>query len=275
MKVLVIGSTGVAGRKVIPRLVQRGFEVTAMVRSEKDIQKFEVLASNVVIGDILAKNSLDVALEDCDVVINLATAIPNWDQTDKIRNIGTKNLVEMAQKHKVKIIQQSIIFLYGDQKDNLVDENTPIQPFPLIQSAANMEETIINSEVDYLILRGGTFYGTGTNMEDNLYELAKNNNLKVSNNEHSFNSLINVHDFAQACVDAVDSDSNKEIYNVVDDYNVNDQELYSYINKLFNNGETQNGGERFLPSLKCSNAKIKKDLGWDPSFSSYRSVIEV
>ena len=121
MKVLVIGSTGVAGRKVIPRLVENGFEVTAMVRNEKDIQKFEALASNVIIGDILAKHSLDVALQNCDVVINLATAIPNWDQTDKIRNIGTKNLVEMAKKHKVKIIQQSIIFLYGDQADKPVD----------------------------------------------------------------------------------------------------------------------------------------------------------
>ena len=181
----------------------------------------------------------------------------------------------MAQKHKVKIIQQSIIFLYGDQKDKWVDENTPIQPFPLIQSAANMEETIINAEVDYIILRGGSFYGTGTNMEENLFELAKSKNLKVSNNEHSYNSLINVHDFAQACVNAVESDANKEIYNVVDDYNVNDQELYSYINKLFNNSETQSGGERFLPSLKCSNAKIKKDLGWKPTFKAYKMVIGV
>jgi len=275
MKVLVIGATGVAGRKVIPRLMQSGFEVTAMVRSEKDIERFENIASNVIIGDILAKHSLDMALKNCDVVINLATAIPNWDQTDKIRNTGTKNLVEMAQRHKVKIIQQSIIFLYGDQADKIVDENTLIQPFPMIQSAANMEEIIMNAEVDYLILRGGTFYGTGTNMEDNLFELAKDKNLKVSNNKHSFNSLINVHDFAQACVDAVSSNVNKEIYNVVDDYNVSDQELYSYINKLFNNEETQSGGERFLPSLKCSNVKIKKDLGWEPSFKSYKSVIGV
>ena len=104
------------------------------------------------------------------MVINLATAIPNWYQTDKIRNTGTKNLVEMAQKHKVKIIQQSIIFLYGDQEDKMVDENTLIQPFPMIQSAVNME--------------------------DNLFELAKVNNLKTSNNKYSFNSLINVHDFA-------------------------------------------------------------------------------
>ncbi len=275
MKVLVIGSTGVAGRKVIPRLVQSGFEVTAMVRSEKDIERFEEIASSVIIGDILAKHSLDMALQNCDVVINLATAIPNWDQTDKIRNLGTKNLVEMAQKHKVKIIQQSIIFLYGDQEDKMVDENTSIQPFPMIQSAANMEETIMNAEVDYLILRGGTFYGTGTNMEDNLFELAKDKNLKVSNNKHSFNSLINVHDFAQACVNAVQSNANKEIYNVVDDYNVSDQELYSYINKLFGNEETQSGGDRFLPSLKCCNSKIKKDLGWEPSFKSYKSVIGV
>ena len=39
MKVLVIGSIGVAGRKVIPRLVQNGFEVTIMLRSKKDIQR--------------------------------------------------------------------------------------------------------------------------------------------------------------------------------------------------------------------------------------------
>ena len=133
----------------------------------------------------------------------------------------------------------------------------------------------MNAEVDYIILRGGTFYGTGTNMEENLFELAKDKNLKVSNKKHSFNSLINVHDFAQACVDAVQSNVNKEVYNVVDDYNVNDQELYSYINKLFDNEETQSGGERFLPSLKCSNAKIKKDLGWEPSFKSYKSVMGV
>lgn len=122
MEVLVIGSTGVAGRNIIPQLMAAGHTVTAMVRNKNDLEKYSKIANKSVMGDILDINSLDNAMKNCKCVINLATAIPNWEQTDKIRNEGTKNLVKVALKYNVKIIQQSIIFLYGDQKDNIVDE---------------------------------------------------------------------------------------------------------------------------------------------------------
>lgn len=269
MKVLVVGSTGVAGRNIVPQLISAGHSVTAMVRNQKDLKK----SSNGVLGDILDIDSLDKAMKDCECVINLATAIPNWEQTDKIRNEGTKNLVEIALKHNVKIIQQSIIFLYGDQKDSIVDENTPIQPFELIQSAANMEETIINSGVEYIILRGGTFYGEGTGTEDAWYKLAKENKLLLSDNEFSYNSLIHVSDYTNACALAANSKYSKVIYNVVDDYNVGDKELYDYINNQVGNGETKMGGDRFLPSLRVKNEKIKKELNWKPLYSSYKEAL--
>jgi hypothetical protein len=68
---------------------------------------------------------------------------------------------------------------------------------------------------------------------------------------------------------AVASKHTKVIYNVVDDYNVNDKELYDYINNIFNNDESKNGADRFLPSLKVSNKKVKKELLWKPIYSSY------
>ncbi len=40
MKVLVIGSTGVRGRKVVPRLVENRHEVRALVRRESAIANF-------------------------------------------------------------------------------------------------------------------------------------------------------------------------------------------------------------------------------------------
>jgi nucleoside-diphosphate-sugar epimerase len=209
MKVLVIGSTGVAGRNIIPQLISAGHTINAMLRNQEDLEKYSELVDTSVLGDILDIDSLDNAMKDCECVINLATAIPNWEQTDKIRNEGTKNLVEVALKYNVKIIQQSIIFLYGNQQDNLVDENTPTQPFELIQSAANMENTIINSGVEYIILRGGTFYGEGTGTEDNWYNLAKEKKLLLSDNEFSYNSLINVNDYTNACTKAVKSKYNK------------------------------------------------------------------
>ncbi len=273
MKVLVIGSTGVAGRNIIPQLVSAGHTVTAMIRNQEDLEKYSQVIDTSILGDILDINSLDNAMKNCECVINLATAIPNWEQTDKIRNEGTKNLVQVALKYDVKIIQQSIIFLYGDQKDNLVDEDTKIQPFELIQSAANMEETIINSNVEYIILRGGTFYGEGTGTEDNWYNLAKEDKLLLSDNKFSYNSLIHVNDYTNACTLAVNSKYLKTIYNVVDNYNVSDKELYDYINNTFNNGETKTGGVRFLPSLRVQNKKIKKELNWKPLYGSYKTTL--
>lgn len=273
MNVLVIGSTGVAGRKVIPQLISAGHNVCAMVRNEKDLEKYSKIAHSSVLGDILDISSLDTAMQNVQCVINLATAIPNWEQTDKIRNEGTKNLVQSALKYKVKIIQQSIIFLYGDQQDKLVDENTPIQPFDLILSAANMEKTIINSGLEYIILRGGAFYGEGTGTENTWYSLAKEDKLLLSDNEFSYNSLINVEDYTQACTLAVNSSYSKTIYNVVDDYSVSDKELYDYINNIFSNGESKTGGNRFLPSLRVSNEKIKKELNWEAEFTSYKVTL--
>jgi len=273
MNVLVIGSTGVAGRNVIPQLISAGHNVIAMVRNEKDLEKYSKIAHSSVLGDILDISSLESAMKDVQCVINLATAIPNWEQTDKIRNEGTKNLVQCALKYKVKIIQQSIIFLYGDQQDKLVDENTPIQPFDLILSAANMEKTIINSGLEYIILRGGSFYGEGTGTEYNWYSLAKEDKLLLSKNEFSYNSLINVEDYTNACTLAVDSSYSKTIYNVVDDYSVSDNELYDYINNIFSNGKSKTGGNRFLPSLRVSNEKIKKELNWEAEYSSYKITL--
>ena len=102
MNVLVIGSTGVAGRNVIPQLISAGHNVIAMVRNEKDLEKYSKIAHSSVLGDILDISSLESAMKDVQCVINLATAIPNWEQTDKIRNEGTKNLVQCALKYKVK-----------------------------------------------------------------------------------------------------------------------------------------------------------------------------
>lgn len=274
MTVLVIGSTGVAGQNIIPQLKNAGHDIIAMVRNQDDLKKYSQITNKSILGDILDISSLDNAMKNCECVINLATAIPNWELTHKIRNDGTKNLVKIALKYNVKIIQQSIIFLYGDQKDNIVDENTQIQPFELVQSAANMEETIIKSGVDYIILRGGTFYGEGTGTEENWYKLAKENKLFLSNNDFAYNSLVHVSDYTYACTVAVNSNYSKTIYNVVDDYNVSDKELYDYINNSFDNGQTKSGGERFLPSLKVLNTKIKRELQWKPLYSSYKTTLK-
>ena len=76
MKVVVLGSTGVLGRNVLPRLRERGHQVRAVARRPEQIQPLERMGMEAVLGDILRPDTLTAATAGCDVVLHLATAIP-------------------------------------------------------------------------------------------------------------------------------------------------------------------------------------------------------
>ena len=83
--------------------------------------------------------------------------------TDRIRREGTKNLLlACIENHVTKYIQLSIIYLYGNHGDLFVDESTNLNVPPYVESAVDMENQIKDSNLDWCILRGGSFYGTAT-----------------------------------------------------------------------------------------------------------------
>lgn len=72
MKVLVLGSTGYVGGRLIPRLLERGHQVRCLVR---DIKKAAGRPwskdAEILSGDVLDRNSLSEAMKDIDVVYYL------------------------------------------------------------------------------------------------------------------------------------------------------------------------------------------------------------
>src|ERR1700722_20361455 len=73
MRVAVVGSTGVLGRYLIPRLIERKHRVRAVVRDEKRAALLRHMGAEVVLGDILDPDSMIVATNDCDAVLHIAT----------------------------------------------------------------------------------------------------------------------------------------------------------------------------------------------------------
>lgn len=266
MKVLVIGSTGVLGRNVVPRLVESGHEVRALVRRQEQAETYQRMGIEAVRGDILEPESLMMAAKWCDAALHLATAFAkmDWNMTDRIRREGTENRV-------TKYIQQSIIYLYGDHEYRPVDESTNLNVPPYVESAVDMENQVKNSNLDWCILRGGSFYGTGTGQDSEWKENARKGTLKIPDDGRSYSSLVHVNDMAWVVIQAVEGGSSQRIFNVVDDYPVCDEELYRYIAAMVNGPEPKTGGERFLPSLNCKYEAIKSALGWKPTFPSFRS----
>ncbi len=50
MKVLVTGSTGVLGRNVVPRLVESGHEVRALVRRQEEAETYQHMGVETTLG---------------------------------------------------------------------------------------------------------------------------------------------------------------------------------------------------------------------------------
>jgi nucleoside-diphosphate-sugar epimerase len=236
------------------------------------------MGAEPVIGDILDAESLYIAARGCDAALHLATAIPrsgnrDWSLNDRIRREGTQNLLAAATGNGVRrYVQQSIVFLYGGSGEELATEDTPVQaPSAVIQSAADMEELVRASALDWCILRGGHFYGPGTGREEGWRQSAREGNLAYPGDGSDFISLVHVVDMARAIVLATESAPARSIYNIVDDEPVSYKQLYTFITSQLGVDAPQGGGRIVLPSLRCSNARAKEELGWQPAYPSYRS----
>ncbi len=277
MRILVVGATGVLGRNVVPRLVERGHQVRAVARRAEQVESLRRQGIEAQQGDILDQASLLEAARGCEAALHLATAIPkpleppDWSLNDRVRREGTRNLLDAAIQAGVRrYVQQSITFLYGDHGNHLVDEDTPLRPAPHLQSAAEMESMVRAAPLEWCILRGGAFYGPGTGREEVLRRTAQEGPLHLPGDGEALTSLIHVVDMARAVVLAVESAPPGSIYQVVDDLPVTYRELYGYIAAQVGAAEPVPGGPKGI-SLGCLNGRLKATLGWEPAYPTYRS----
>jgi 2-alkyl-3-oxoalkanoate reductase len=278
MKIAVIGATGVLGRQVLPRLVERGHRVRAIARQATEVEKLQRMGIEAVLGDILEPGTLLPATAGCEAALHLATAIPrpgqpqNWSLNDRIRREGTRNFVGACQANGVRrYIQQSITLLYGEHGQEIVDEDAAVQSNPITQSAVEMETIVQAGSFEWSILRGGLFYGPYTEREDEWRGALRAGELQLPGDGRDLISLVHVVDMARAVVTAVESALPGSMYNVVDDEPVSYSRLFTYMAAQLDTAVPPADGPRFLPSLGCSNARARQELSWQPVYNSYRS----
>lgn len=276
MHVAVIGATGVLGRNVMRYLVARDHTVHVVARAPTNVPNHP----NVKIfrGDILEPDTLAPAVIGCDTVMHLATAIPkrgqpaDWDRNTKIRTTGTANLLIAARDAGVrKYIQQSIAFIYADARDEFINESFPLAaPTSITGPVFEMEKQVQGSELDWIILRGGLFYGPGTDRMFEWNELAMTGQLVIPDDGSAFIALIHVEDMAAAVVRAAEYATHNSVFNVVDDRPVTFRELFTFISQSHGAGIPTTGNASIFPSLRISNSRIKTALRWSPRYRSYR-----
>jgi dihydroflavonol-4-reductase len=128
MKAFVTGGTGFIGQHVVRQLVERGYDVVALARSEEGAATLRRLGAEVAYGDITDVTSMRPTMRDSDVLFHLAAwyklGSRDWYNAESINVGGTRKVLRLAQELGVpKIIYTSTVAVFGDTKGELVDES--------------------------------------------------------------------------------------------------------------------------------------------------------
>ncbi|HEX6384251.1 MAG TPA: NAD-dependent epimerase/dehydratase family protein [Anaerolineae bacterium] len=128
MKAFVTGGTGFIGQHVVRKLVERGYDVYALARSESSAAALEAMGATVVPGDINDTASMRDGMVGSDVVFHIAgwykLGSPDWMKAESINVGGTRKVLRLAHELGVpKIVYTSTVAVFGDTHGKLADEN--------------------------------------------------------------------------------------------------------------------------------------------------------
>lgn len=158
MKVFVAGATGRTGRWIVEELTTCHIPVRALVRDEQLAKAILSPDVELVVGDLLHKDSIYTALDDSTIVICAVGAKPSFDPTGPYMAdfVSTKNLVDAAIGKQVEhfVLLSSLCVSQFFHPLNLF--------WLILFWKKQAEEYIQKSGINYTIVRPG-----GLRNEDN------------------------------------------------------------------------------------------------------------
>lgn len=132
MKALVTGATGFIGSNVVRALVEKDYQVRALVRPNSGRRNLEGLEIESVEGDVRDRDSLRRAVEGCGLVFHVAALYSFWVRPRRLIyevNVeGTRNVLQIAREKGVeRVVHTSSVAALGLREDGRpADEETPV-----------------------------------------------------------------------------------------------------------------------------------------------------
>ena len=307
MKIFVAGATGALGKQLVPQLVAKGHEVVGMTRSESKTDQLRELGAQPVVADALDPDAVAqaVAGAEPEVIVHQLTALSGspdmrrpdrfFEVTNRLRTEGTDHLLAAGRAVGARrfVAQSYAGWPFARVGGPVKSEDDPLDPTPphamreTLDAIRHVEDAVTGADwVDGIVLRYGGFYGPGTSVSsDPRAEMSENirkRKLPIVGDGGGVWSFIHIADAASATVAAIES-GRPGIYNVVDDEPapVRDwipaladalgakppRRLPRWLGRLAA-GETATA---FMTEIRgASNAKAKRELGWEPRYPSWR-----
>lgn len=306
MKIFVLGSTGVVGINLIPLLIEKKHDVTALVSSSRKIKSVEEMGAEGAAADVFNKDELTSLVKKTkpEVIIHELTALKGvtgnfrkfdqeFEMTNRFRTEVTDTLLNAAAEVGTKrFIAQSFCGWPFERAGGPVKfEEDPLDPNPpksfrkTHAAISYLEDRIKKAQnVEALALRYGLFYGPGTGIAKDsvIINQVRKRKIPIVGGGEGIWSFVHIKDAVQATVRSV-TNGEPGLYNIVDDepapvsiwlpYLANvlgaepPRKIPAWLAKILM-GE---GGVSMMTQIRgASNSKAKQKLNWQLTYPSWR-----
>jgi nucleoside-diphosphate-sugar epimerase len=301
MKVLVAGASGVVGRRLVPMLVERGHEVYGTTTRRERFEEIAGAGATPLLMDGLDAASVRQAVAHArlDAIVNEMTALrgapdfKHFDRwfatTDELRAKGTEHLLAAAAATTTvrRFVAQSYTgWTHAASGGSPATEDEPFDPNPLpqqrgtLQAIERMEQLVLASPIPGICLRYANLYSR-EGMDESVRLLKKRQFPIVGDGAGEW-SWLHAHDAAAATAIALEA-GQPGVYNVADDDPATVAVWLPYLARVVGApaplrvpawlGRLLAGdvAAHMMTRVRgVSNAKIRRELGWRPAYSSWR-----
>lgn len=293
MRVLVIGGTGFLGTHLVPKLLDRGHDVTVLARSRDKVADLESLGVRGVPGDLLRPESFMAGLPPQDVVVSIAR--PGFKpgrmsrkQFETLREqtpLYFSTPIAMAERLDCPLIV-TLGTSFRTTGDQVADESWPIERFGLAKMGELVDpliaEVVDRGSPPLIQMLPGEIYGPG-GLFRTMYEWMKTGKYRVIGSGENRIPRVHVVDCAEAYAQALEKMPLGERFIIADDGPCTAREFADYMADCMNVPRPRSVPgfvirivlgklmyETVTMNCRVSNAKAKEYLGWKLEYLTYR-----
>ena len=286
--ILVTGATGFIGSRLVEELINKGYNVTSLIRKGKKGNP----KSKIIYGD-LTDEKINFNDNQFDCVFHLASHTPlekNKKVLQKVNLEGTKKLFNEIKSITKAIIYISGLGVYGETGETVVNENQKYNPntdFVKIRLDAEkfLKEDTSKNKIDFSVVHFGDVYGPGGWFYEMLIKRLKKNTFRMPKGGEYYKGFVHVDDAVGSMMAVLENKRFGESFIVADSNPVTFKEFSNFTADQINAKHPGSvpmflakailGGDLIkllTTSMKVSNKKISEI--YEFKYSNYKEGIK-
>lgn len=221
-RILIIGGTGYIGREIVKQLKNKNYEIAVLSRKFNPIKDVKCIQCS-----LLNKELLKEKIRGFDIIVYCAGIVRTLFKKRYKENLpGVKNLIEAMHYNKIKkLIYFSTQYVYVDKTG------------PYGNSKKECDKAILNSRLDYIIVRPDFVYGVDKQHFYKLSYIAKKTRICLVIGSAKRLQPINKEDVARITLNLIENIDNIKPGSIIDLSGkeiIGFEDIANYIEKYLN-----------------------------------------